>query len=854
MAPSRNAGLGQLPPDLIIKVINYLPVPHLAKTARLNRLFKAVTYSDAIYEPRLQYLGLNAEGKPLSRTAGRTNAAGGPRNASSAAQGANGAPPRPGSASAKHAPATRPPSKADKAPSKARDGRPPSALGERGKGGGGKSPALLDDGPGDLLGGGDTGKLPPALMDFPSLFQGNRRTQRFDPGSGKPRLVFKEEFLKCARHFRPFRGDRGLVKLEEDFPVLADRAAMLGKLNKFGNAKLLEDTAVASARVAAAMQDLSNLLIASFAEAYDASDYVRMKEISQASYMLDGGAACVQLFLSKNPVLFDPTFNPSLIATNIPAAADSDDFVLADSFATFMEQLLANVKSQIDIIADVFPPETRAITIYIQAVFQASVSDYLAAVLQQAKATDTIGYLNTLVTAVAYCTQFVDVIDEQLGGKAQWQKEDVLALVKGTFDVYYATYIDVELQALRERYQRDLSRWEAERKAKAKPPAASTILTGDVETFRSSVLSSMKNVLLAPSYLTRTLMQPFRTVEQSEKSPHSPHIETLKLDEHLTDLVSLELSLSMMHLNKDGVKRANALAGVFNKSDARGFVQSIFVVLLRYLGTRHMTTAFDEAIRRLARTRPADDVNSLVVESLSQFFELVHVADMIQQMVHIYYTDEILRYVDESDFLSEVVVEKKQFEHVLDDQVASGMDSAIQVLMQHIEYILRTEQVVPEDYNPHPNVPLDLTPTKACGKVVAILYAHTRMIRGTTDKHILDVFFQEVGIRFHAIIIKHLKKQQISTVGGLRVICDLTEYYNWAITLRNPEVTKMFAVLKEIGNLYIVESAADLKEMVHDTDRYHNQVRVEEIYELLQGRADWKKIQKDVEVSDCSLM
>lgn len=199
-------------------------------------------------------------------------------------------------------------------------------------------------------------------------------------------------------------------------------------------------------------------------------------------------------------------------------------------------------------------------------------------------------------------------------------------------------------------------------------------------------------------------------------------------------------------------------------------------------------------------------------------------------------------------------MEKKQFEHVLDDQVASGMDSAIQVLMQQIEYILRNEQVVPEDFSPSASSAMDLTPTKACKKVVAMLYAHTRMIKGTTDKHILDIFFQEVGVRFHGVVTKHLKRQQISTLGGLRVICDLTEYYNWAISLRNSEVTKMFAVLKEVGNLYIVESAADLKEMVHDMNRYQGQMRVEEIYELLQGRADWKKIQKQVEVSDVSFI
>lgn len=310
-----------------------------------------------------------------------------------------------------------------------------------------------------------------------------------------------------------------------------------------------------------------------------------------------------------------------------------------------MERLLTNVKTQTDIITKVFPPETQALSVYIQFIFQASISDYLSAVLQNARSGDPVAYLNTLTTAVTYCTQFLDEIDSQLEDKSIWNKDDVWTSVKGTFEPYYAGYLEAELKAQRERCERELTRWAAERlaKEKQKDPTPSAIVAGDVENFRSTMLSTMKTVLLAPSYLTRSLMQPFRASSQTEEK--SPHFEFLKLDEHLTNLVSLELSLTMMHLNKDGVKRAIALAGAFNKADGRPFVQAIFVVLLRYLGTRHMNVGFSEAIMRLGNTKPSDDVNSLVVDSLSQFFELVHVADMIQQMVHIYYVDEIVRFV-----------------------------------------------------------------------------------------------------------------------------------------------------------------------------------------------------------------
>lgn len=295
-----------------------------------------------------------------------------------------------------------------------------------------------------------------------------------------------------------------------------------------------------------------------------------------------------------DPVLFDPDFNPSLLATDVPAAAASDDFVLAENFANFMERLLANVKSQTDIITRVFPPETHALTVFIQAIFQASISDYLSAVLQKARTGDTVAYLNTLTTAVTYCSQFLDVIDNQLEDKSIWKKDEVWSSVKSTFEPYYNSYQEVELQAQRQRCERELKKWadERERKAKEKNPAPSAIVSGDVENFRTAALSAMKSVLLAPSYLTKSLMTPFRSpVDADDKLPH---FEDLKLDEQLSNLVSLEVSLSIMHLNKDGVKRAAALANAFDKTQARPFVQSIFVVLLRYLGRRHMTAGFEE--------------------------------------------------------------------------------------------------------------------------------------------------------------------------------------------------------------------------------------------------------------------
>jgi recyclin-1 len=64
----------------------------------------------------------------------------------------------------------------------------------------------------------------------------------------------------------------------------------------------------------------------------------------------------------------------------------------------------------------------------------------------------------------------------------------------------------------------------------------------------------------------------------------------------------------------------------------------------------------------------------------------------------------------------------------------------------------------------------DLEPTETATAVVDSLKTHTKLLQGSTDKGVLDVFFQEVGLRFFAAICKHVKSLKINTDGGIKLI------------------------------------------------------------------------------------
>jgi recyclin-1 len=81
----------------------------------------------------------------------------------------------------------------------------------------------------------------------------------------------------------------------------------------------------------------------------------------------------------------------------------------------------------------------------------------------------------------------------------------------------------------------------------------------------------------------------------------------------------------------------------------------------------------------------------------------------------------------------------------------------------------------------------------------------------------------------------------------------LNKYNEWANSLCVTQVNKIFVILKEIGNLFLADGSDELKQLVHDAPRFQAALRVEEIYELLQARTDYKKIQKHVESKECTI-
>ncbi|GAA5989549.1 hypothetical protein JCM11641_004593 [Rhodosporidiobolus odoratus] len=313
-------------------------------------------------------------------------------------------------------------------------------------------------------------------------------------------------------------------------------------------------------------------------------------------------------------------------------------------------------------------------------------------------------------------------------------------------------------------------------------------------------------------------------------------------------LLSLDTALQLIQADRDSLKRIQTFIrcpAVYGRK-VRDAIEEVFIVLLQVLGEKHVGPAFEKAKWQMESYRPEEHEEEQQVAPLVQFFELVHLGDTIQQMVDVYSEKEMAVYIDKKDFLNTVVREKKKFESALDDAVAQGLNAAVNILMTQVEHIITTRQGL-RDFSPEADDDFDLQPTRACEDVVEVMRRHCDMLKGSADKQIIEVFNQEVGIRLHGILLKHLKRLIVSTQGGLQLIADLNTYHSFVTSLRQSQVTAYFVSLKMVGEIYLVENPKDLGALVRDAGRYEGTLSPDDLYELVQRRADWKKIDKQVE-------
>jgi recyclin-1 len=624
------------------------------------------------------------------------------------------------------------------------------------------------------------------------------------------RGMARQEYGKIYGALAPYYFDLARSRSHTD-PILfrtyrdpLQQAQMLAQLKIFGKSDFAQGWNQREEKLDTILGTFENAALHEFEQGYQQGDYEgRMKRYAHVLVTLNGGSAAIDSFIHNHPLMLekDKLGSPSdCLRTATPG------HVSLGPSQEFFRGVAIALNDEAAIIDQVFPPKIDVLVPFLERVAEDVISEYITSLFDEAHEVSIETYLKAVAGVFDQALQLAMSLKATKGSKRDF-KEEALRIITRCFEPHVDLYLQEELDFFRSNAEAEVEAWE--KRLAEEEQSAETFFMSNVsrQAAKRDFLTSFKKVVMMPVNILPTiggsssssappatlangdaLEPPFRSTtplpSDGASSPRPLEAPTTELAakaaimnsrlEGIRSLFSIEVALDLIHRAKSSLERAARFVRLGGQSgeEAKEQCENIFINLLQILGGRHIKPGFDRAVNHLADYKPREvaDHNTQGVAPLVAFLELVNVGDLIQQMVDVFYIQELVgpHLTDRDDFLSPACKEKKRFEQMLDERVAAGLNKGIDVLMDEVEYLCGTTQLS-TDFNPAGGI-VDIGPSQTAKNIVEMVSSHTNMLVGSTDKNVLDVFNQEVGLRLFTALCKHLKRQRVSVDGAIVLI------------------------------------------------------------------------------------
>lgn len=787
-------------------ILDYLPVPDLMRFARVSRRMHEMVYDDTRWVQRLKNMGCWNETEARQREeekmkrkveAQRAREVEEARKTGAAANGSINGVPGSGTVQRKTSvtlfDAGAEEEKARNSLEKLNIQSPRRATIDHGF----DSPTLMSNG---------TPASPTTLRDPTSALRVLSKVRSI-------RGFARQEYGRVYSALAPFYFD--LIRSQSHMdPVLfrtyrdpEQQAHMLSQLRKFTKSDFAQGWKAREEKLESMVGIFENAALREFEQGMQMQDIDgRMRRYSHVLVILNGGAAAIDTFIQNNPLMVRRELlgNP---LDNVRHAMPGN--VTLHPSLEFFRQLAVALNEQALVIDRVFPPSVDVLKPFIERVSEDVISDYLNMLFDEVHERSIDNFLKTVSGLFEQALRFAMTLKPIKGSRSTFA-EDVRQSITRCFEPHIDLYLQEELDQFKRKSESEVDAWEKRLTEEEASKESFYMSNFNRQADKRDFLTSFKKVIMMPVNAVTAIPSytPFASNKSSTPAPASnrdslaptprastpvptersasPQQEAPTTElaakaalmnsrlEGISGLFSLEVALKLIHSAKASLERVALfvkLGGQWGE-EAREQGEFIFVSLLQILGTRHIKPGFDRAVLHLSEYNPREISvhGDSGVEPLVTFLELVNVGDMIQQMVDVFYAQELVaaKLSDRDDFLSPAVKEKKRFEQMLDERVAAGLNKGIDVLMDEVEYLCATTQL-PTDFNPTSGI-VDLGPTETAKRIVELISSHVGMLTGSTDKNMLDVFNQEVGVRLFTALCKHIKRQRISVEGAVLLI------------------------------------------------------------------------------------
>ncbi|KJE89173.1 exocyst complex component Sec10 [Capsaspora owczarzaki ATCC 30864] len=594
-------------------------------------------------------------------------------------------------------------------------------------------------------------------------------------------------------------------------------AALVQKLDFLAQELSLSDRfGLAKERIALTYSSIEAKLHERFAQARGSGDVEEMKQLANTLYSFRNYNLCVETFINLHR-FFKGTGADFTTAKGV---------MLSD--VEIFDDMVTECIKEGELIQTVFRNPESIMAKFVARIFEQRLSSLVETELKAAITKDYTNYLARLYRLFQLTQEMVRKLTAANFGA------DLPTLVDSVFQSYLSDYVRFEELALEIKYTSLLQQF-YESIHHNRRDAAST--KGLLEKARE-----FKDKLQAGAQLIGdlTINNPFINSIATTLSPSSSNADTNPFGSSAAsasasastpsdNLLSIELALTLIHLNADALQRCHLLS---TNIDIYNNAQAIFAKLLDALCVNHVGYALDVALAGLPAAEPRTEPNI-------QFVNVVHAANYVFHLLQGHFRNVILPVVSQSyPAHSACVNEKNRVMETLESKISTGLERVLDCVSFWFERILDRDQQR-TDFRPDDNdVSVFNKPsTVACQHAVQYMARQRDLIVNALDGRNLEIISTELGTRCHTVLLDHLKKFTVNSLGGLVLTRDIAEYQSCMRKFNLPALIELFETLRELSAIFVVKPE-NLRQVCSEGLLAH--VDRETIMAYVRQRADYK--------------
>lgn len=665
------------------------------------------------------------------------------------------------------------------------------------------------------------------------------------------------------------------LKIFKDFTTPEDQSKILNNLLIYNRIDYLESSrTIVRDKIEALYEIFENALLRELEIHFDIHDYNTTRRFVRILIKLNNHQTLIDFFLQKS--IFDneesEIFNLETFDADKYFVQKGDKYGLnSEALKALMVEIAHIFNKQAKVIDTIFPQSVPMMYKVCEELISNQLKELLMILVDASKSKhlylSIVPFLYEFIT-----TDFVEELKE-CNNVGESYKLLVVELVDMLFESFVVEYMREETLHFKSSSTKNILEWNKLISQREAETSQKILQHVKVET-KNDFLTSFKKVFIINNSSGKDTTDDDDVANFSEIQAKAKILsENIKsLDKTLSPELVLEgLNEAKISLHRLSKFRNFSIVSV--KNDIFASMQDIFITDMETIGTEHLRPGFEKGLLYLQTYNPSSPTyteshNESFVEPLVLFFELINMADLIIQMVDIFYKEEMInrRVVKhENSILNPSLQHKKKLEGLVDKYVADGLNVGIEVLVNQIDNVYKT-YLTEEYYNPPEGIIPTFGPTDTAQRAVKILDENIDLLVDSADKSIVEVFQQEIAERFFQIIVKTMKKSTISVNGATNLISDLNLYYDFIVShikSNKKMVIPLFQSLKKVGSIYLIggEDSKAIGKLVSDLSKFNGIFGQEEIYEFVQRRQDWPIIRKHVEkvmygfgLGDCTIV